>query len=126
MLPASFKLSNRLLGAPLGHVPEESSVGEIMALPIWTDGEQSISRWRPTLRERVSILLFGNVWVTVWFGGNQPPIAVTGVRTMLKEAPPADKWLKRFSRTTKWSVRWERAKSQVQLFCARVLPWLVP
>jgi len=84
MLPAGFKLSNRLLGAPLGYDPnDKDNPGEILALPVWTDGTVCVSLWKASWRERLSMLLFGKVWMQVWYGGSQPPIALTVTRNYL-------------------------------------------
>lgn len=124
MTPSSFKYANRLLGAPKGHVPEESPVGEIMALPVWTDGQQCVSCWKATWRERISLLLFGRLWIAVWMGSTQPPICPTITRTYLRETPPAEKWLKRFSTRTRWSMLWQRVKEKPQLIVGRFFQWL--
>jgi len=38
-----------------------------------------ITRWKPSLRERLSILFFGNVWVAL-LGEQHPPLAIVGGR----------------------------------------------
>src|SRR5262245_20592807 len=106
MTPSSFKYANRLLGASPGHNPDESPVGEIMALPVWTNGEQCVSLWKATWRERISLLLFGKLWISVWMGASQPPICPTITRTYLKETEPAERWLKKFSRNARWVMLW--------------------
>lgn len=71
MKPINFDESNRTLQKPAGMTDDECG-----PLPIFTNGEQCISCWRPSLRERLSILIFGKVWVWVWFGKTQPPVAL--------------------------------------------------
>lgn len=80
MNPASFPESNRTLTAPSSMTSEQCA-----DLPIWTDGNQCISCWKPTWKERLSILFFGRVWLTVVFGGSQPPVALSGRRDMFIE-----------------------------------------
>lgn len=81
MIPYSqFRFQNGVLKAPPG-MPECLP----LAVHRTSDGRRCISCWRPGLRERLSILVFGRVWVDVWFGTTQPPIALTGTRTYLRE-----------------------------------------
>lgn len=77
MTPATFPEQNRELGPPPGM---ESAV---MPLGVYHDGECGTSLWRASWRERLSILVFGNVWVDV-LGKTQPPIALRGVRTVFR------------------------------------------
>ena len=49
------------------------------------DGKQCLSCWRMSLRERLSALLFGRVWIWVWSGNTQPPIYLEAARTIFKE-----------------------------------------
>ena len=48
-------------------------------LPAYTDNRIFITRWRASFRERLSILLFGNVWVAL-LCSKHPPIAIAGGR----------------------------------------------
>lgn len=50
-------------------------------LPVWSNGQQCVSCWRPSWRERLSILIFGRVWLWVWSGRTQPPVRLDGKRT---------------------------------------------
>jgi hypothetical protein len=36
-----------------------------------------ISRWVPTLSERLALILGAPVWLWVWSGRTQPPVALT-------------------------------------------------
>ena len=74
MKPANFKEMTIELQKPKGMNDECGS------LPIWTDGNECLSCWKPTLRERLSILLFGKVWVWVLSGKTQPPITIEDKR----------------------------------------------
>lgn len=73
MRPASFVGANRTLG---DNGYRSNAVGDIVPLPVWTNGEQCVSRWRMSWRERLSALFFGTAWVQVLSGANQPPIAL--------------------------------------------------
>lgn len=55
-------------------------------LGVYTDGEQTISCWRMTWRERLSALFYGRVWLYVHFGINQPPVALSATKTVFMEA----------------------------------------
>ena len=79
MKPIWFKESNRKLNRPSGMTEEECG-----DLTVFTNGEQCISCWRPTLKERLSILLFGRIWLRVYFGHTQPPVAIEACRTIFK------------------------------------------
>lgn len=75
MNPIDFVEANKTLTKPLSMTDEECG-----SLSVWNDGKQSVSCWRPTLRERLSILIFGCVWLTVLSGETQPPVALSGKR----------------------------------------------
>ena len=81
MEPASqFKYANVVLQAPAG-------MTDCLPLAVHrtADGARCISLWRATWRERLSILFFGKVWVDIFSGQTQPPIALTATRQYLKE-----------------------------------------
>lgn len=69
MSPIKFKEQNRILQKPLGMTKEECS-----PLPVFADGQQSISCWQATWWERIKFLFSGRVWVCVLSGKTQPPI----------------------------------------------------
>lgn len=48
-------------------------------LHYWSDGTQCVSCWQPTLKERLSILINGKVWLGVKSGRIQPPVFVLGI-----------------------------------------------
>lgn len=85
MTPIAFPEATKELQKPAGMTDEEC-----VPLPVFNDGQQSISCWRPTWRERLSILFFGRVWCGVLFGATQPPIWLMGARTCF-EKPKAEK-----------------------------------
>lgn len=52
------------------------NVIDVKALPIWTDGEQCVSLWKMSWRERLAMLFRGTIWVQVLTSKpSQPPIA---------------------------------------------------
>jgi hypothetical protein len=71
MEPINFSQSNKILLKP-----ESMSDKECGSLPVLTDGTQCLSLWRMTWRERISALLFGRVWLWVYSGETQPPVAL--------------------------------------------------
>lgn len=79
MDPIAFPQANKELLPPTGMTEEECG-----RLPVHTDGSICLSCWRPTLRERLSILLFGNVWLYIYSGATQPPVSLSGQRTVFK------------------------------------------
>lgn len=54
-------------------------------LPLFNDGRQSVSLWKPTLKERISILIFGRVWLGVIGGINHPPVWLWGTKEFFVE-----------------------------------------
>ena len=80
MEPRSFPEANKELQKPEGWTDEECG-----PLPVFNDGMQSISCWRPSWRERLSILFFGKVWLWVIAGKTQPPVSIEGRKTVFKK-----------------------------------------
>jgi hypothetical protein len=79
MRPIEHKFANRILNAPPGQEDD------VLPLPVYTDGRLCISCWQLGWRERLSALVFGRVWLSVLFGGTQPPVWLSAERTVLKE-----------------------------------------
>ena len=69
MEPMNFKQANKNLLKPEGMKDEECG-----SLPVFSDGTQCISLWKMTWRERLSALLFGKIWLSVYSGQTQPPV----------------------------------------------------
>jgi hypothetical protein len=80
MNPATFKHHTQILTRPQSMTDEECG-----PLPIFGDGQQCISLWKMSLRERFSALIFGKVWLWVWSGRTQPPVALEARREIFKE-----------------------------------------
>lgn len=79
MEPIDFEEANMTLGKPLGFSDEECA-----PLRVFQEGGQYISCWRPSLKERLSILFRGRVWLGVLGGVNHPPIWIDGTKTVFK------------------------------------------
>lgn len=75
MKPIDFSQSTKILQRP-STMPES----ECQSLPVWSDGKQCVSCWKPTFKERVKILFTGKVWLGVLSGKTQPPVFVSGER----------------------------------------------
>lgn len=57
---------------------------ECASLHVWSDGNQCVSCWKPTFKERLNILFGGKVWLGVLSGKTQPPVFVSGTRVFNK------------------------------------------
>lgn len=79
MKPIDFSQSTKVLQKPA--TLSDSQCG---ALPVWCDGKQCVSCWKPSIKERIAILFGGNVWLGVMSGKTQPPVFVTGERVFEK------------------------------------------
>ena len=79
MKPVNFLLVNSTVGKP------DSGKDVVEALPIFNDGERSLSCWKMTWRERIAALLFGKAWVWVKNGKSMPPMSAEICRNPLKE-----------------------------------------
>ena len=69
MQPETFLDANRTLIGEKG----------VADLPAYAGDGYFITRWRPSLRERLSVFLFGNIWVAL-IGAKHPSIALAGGR----------------------------------------------
>ena len=80
MKPNKFKESNRILEKP--NALTDSECGN---LPVFTNGRECISLWKPSIKERISILIHGNVWLSIHTGTSQPPVWLDGSKTIFIE-----------------------------------------
>ena len=81
MYPADFPQKHLDLARPDNMAPEECS-----ALPVHRTGTRCISLWRASWRERLSVLVYGRVWLSVLSGNSQPPVALQAQRTVFMQA----------------------------------------
>ena len=80
MKPTDFQYRNIILKPPVNGDYSEN-VESIVDLPAWSDGEQCVSCWKPSWRERLSILFFGRIWLSILNGDTPPsPVSISGVR----------------------------------------------
>ena len=82
MTPSDFEEKTLDLQAPEG-------MDNCDPLPVFWDAPKQtlISLWRPSLLERISIALFGRVWLGV-IGSSHPPVWIAGKRRMLEPIKP--------------------------------------
>lgn len=73
MKPIDFPQSTKVLQRP-----STMAESECQSLPVWNDGKQCVSCWKPTLGERMRIAFGGKVWLGVMSGKTQPPVFVSG------------------------------------------------
>ena len=86
MKPITFNEANKTLTPPPDDVGRAyEGVKDIQDLDVWTDDSQCVSLWRPSLRERISVFLFGKVWVSILSGSTQPPIYIHGHKNYFQE-----------------------------------------
>jgi len=72
----TFKEGNRILNRPADMTEEECG-----ALLVFTDGDQCISCWAMSFRQRLKVLFFGRIWLGVLSGNTQPPVWLSCERT---------------------------------------------
>jgi hypothetical protein len=83
MKPISFKHQMKEL-QPSGKKYSDN-VLSVEPLPVWTDGEQCVTCWEMSWRERISALFFGRVWLAVLSGDTQPPVFISAELQYLAE-----------------------------------------
>ena len=76
MIPIKSPEANKTLTRPT------EMQEECLDLPIRANREVCISCWKMTWRERIKAILFGRVWLYVWQGYTQPPVALCVARTV--------------------------------------------
>lgn len=77
MKPIKFDEANKNLLKPQNMTDEECS-----NLWVFTDGRQCISCWKMSLKQRLSALIHGKVWLSVCSGQTQPPVWVDCCKTV--------------------------------------------
>lgn len=78
MIPTAFPEQNKTLTKPEG-------MDDCGSLPVYNDGQQSISCWQMSWRERLSALLRGKVWLQVYAGSTQPPVSLTAAKSVFEQ-----------------------------------------
>ncbi len=75
MRPVVFQEANGTLGGGPGAV--FGTEDEVVGLPVHRSGDQVISCWRLTWRERFRLILGGHVWLHILTSRTHPPVVVT-------------------------------------------------
>ena len=75
MQPIEFKEHTKTLTSP-------DSQPNIGPLHVWTDGQECVSCWKMSWKERISALLFGKVWICILSGQTQPPIQAFSIKEL--------------------------------------------
>lgn len=88
MQPSTFPEANGTLTKPAGMTDDECG-----SLPIFTDGKMCLSRWRPSWRERLAVAFGAPIWLWVWSGRTQPPVALQTERPFARVPSPRERWL---------------------------------
>ena len=86
MKPREFGESN---GDLLGGPAEKYGV-PVQDLKVFRDGTEVISCWRPTWRERFSMLFRGRIWLRVRGRATHPPVAIMGRKTVFRDTGDGD------------------------------------
>ncbi len=79
MNPASFKEANKNLLKPNNMTDEECG-----PLSVFTDGDECISKWKMSWKERFHCLFYGYIWARIFSGVTQPPIAINAVQSVFE------------------------------------------
>ena len=79
MNPVKFDEANKNLLKPSGMTDEECQ-----SLWVFTDGSICVSRWQLSWRDRLRILFYGHVWLTVHSGQTQPPVRLDSTKTVFQ------------------------------------------
>jgi len=80
MNPSEFEQQSIVLNKPNDMTDEECG-----PLAVYSDGQQCISLWRMSWRERISSLFFGRVWLWVYSGQTQPPVSLLATRDVFEK-----------------------------------------
>lgn len=69
LTPVPFPEANRILKGP----PGMDNCGD---LHTHSSGQVCVSAWTAPWRARLAFLFHGRLWLHVWFGDTQPPVAL--------------------------------------------------
>jgi len=80
MEPIEFKEANKNLLKPSIMTDEECK-----NLPVFSNGERCISKWKMNLRERFHCLFRGYIWLGIRSGQTQPPVYLSAEKSVFEE-----------------------------------------
>jgi len=78
----NFQEANKILTKPKDWTDEECS-----SLLVFNNGEQSISCWGLSWREKLHCLFRGTIWLPVYSGSTAPPVSLNAVKTVFSRNP---------------------------------------
>ena len=102
MKPINFPQSTKVLQRP-----STMAESECQSLPVWNDGKQCVSCWKPTFKERLNILFSGKVWLGVLSGKSQPPVFVSG-ECVFQKTPIKAEIKAFFVQMVEWFTEWAK------------------
>ena len=76
MKAISFRAANDLIHRNPNAIYSDS-IKEIQPIPIYTNGEVCISKWKLSFMDKIRVLISGYVWVATLDDGRQPPIELS-------------------------------------------------
>ena len=79
MKPMEFKEQNKILTKPSNMTDDECQ-----SMPVFTDGANCISCWKMGFKDKLKAIIFGKLWIYVWSGKTQPPIAPVFGKTVFE------------------------------------------
>lgn len=82
LYPVKFPEANKNLLKPIDMTDEECS-----SLWVYTNGNECISCWKIPLRQRLSALIHGKIWLCVLSGQTQPPVWLECSKTVFIKHP---------------------------------------
>lgn len=77
MNPIKFKEANKNLTKPKSMTDKECG-----SLWVFNDGNQNISCWKLSFKQRIKALFYGKIWLCVLSGNSQPPVWVDCDKTV--------------------------------------------
>ena len=84
MQPVKFEEANKNLLKPASMTDEECA-----SLWVFTDGQQCVSRWQLSWRDRLRVLWYGHIWLSVHSGQTQPPVRLDSEKTVFQTVEEA-------------------------------------
>lgn len=83
MKPIRFKEANKCLKPPANW--NEKEFGPCGDLWTYSDGNQTISLWKLSWKEKLQVLFNGTIWLGVAAGHSQPPVWLDSQKTVFKK-----------------------------------------
>ena len=80
MKPVKFKEANKNLLKP-----ENMSEEECESLWVFTNDKQCISLWKLSFIDKLKILFYGKIWLSVLSGHRQPPVWLSVNKTVFEK-----------------------------------------